>query len=930
MNLSGNCFKITRSVSHGRATLGLVRILKPALRLAVSAIILFAVASLVPAASAGTNVDSLKCEYLANPLGIDVLQPRLSWVLHSPERGQKQTAYQVLVASSPELLQQNQGDLWDSGKVASEQSIHVEYAGKPLASYQGCEWKVRVWDKDGQPSDWSQPARWTMGVLEPNGWYGKWLGYTKKYDRETGWSQTSPSPVFRTTFHLSRPVKSATVSIAGLGYYELHLNGDKVGDHVLDPAFTRYDRRVLYVTYDVTDRLQQGKNAIGVMLGNGWYNSHTRCVWDFDQAPWRDQPKVLLQLRVVLADGSVEFLVSNESWRATTGPMVLDGIRNGHVYDARLEMPGWDTAAFDDSAWAKPAIVSAPKGTLRAQMLPPIKVTETITPVKFTETKPGVWLFDMGQNMAGWAQLRVAGPAGSTVTMRYSERVSPDGAIDRREIDKFVKSGPFQSDVYILKGQGAEVWEPKFSYHGFRWVEVTGLPSPPTAETLRGRVVHTSFQRVGNFECSNELLNTIQRLTGWSYRSNFHGYPTDCPHREKNGWTGDAHLAAEQAMYSFENSAAYTKWMNDLYDEQQEDGNLPGIVPTSGWGYKWGNGPAWDSAYVLIPWYLYQYRGDQRILATHYERLKRYVDFLTSKSKDHLVQHGLGDWVPAKTKTPEIVTSSGYYYVDTLIVSKIAALLGKQDDARRYGELAEQIRQSFHRTLYKGDGIYANGSQTALSCALYQGLAPADVKSQVAAKLAANVESQAGHLDTGILGAKYLLRALSDNGRTDLAYTIACQTTPPSYGDWIRRGATTLWEDWGDGSSRNHIMFGDISAWFYQYLAGIQVDAEQPGFKHIVIRPRPVGDLTWARAKTESMYGTVSSSWRKEKERFTLEVKIPVGATATVYVPLAGRAEDVTESGKPAARAAGVNCLRVEDTAAVFDVSAGQYMFVSQ
>lgn len=892
-----------------------------------SALVLSLLVSTV--ARAEVQVAKLRCEYLVNPLGIDVLKPRLSWTLDSSERAQKQTAYQMLVASSPELLAKDQGDLWDSGRVASEQSVHVEYAGRPLTSHQACWWKVRAWDKNEQPSAWSPTAQWSMGILEPSGWTGKWIGYTKPFEMPNDWLQKAPSPVFRKSFELSQPVKSATVSIAGLGFYELHLNGAKVGDHVLDPGFTRYDKRVLYVTYDVTDQLKQGKNGLGVMLGNGWYNTFTRCAWDFKNAPWIDQPRLLLQLRVVLADGSVQTIVTDESWRANTGPMVLDAIRNGQVYDARREMPGWDTGSFDDSSWAAPTMVAGPKGMLRAQMAPAIKVTETIKPVAMRQTHPGVWLFDMGQNLAGWARLRVKGPAGTVISMRYSERLD-SGLPDRHNIEPYVFSGPFQNDIYVLKGDGEEVWESKFAYHGFRWVQVSGLPEKPTADTIVAQVVHTAFDRIGSFECSHDLLNKIQKLTLWSYRGNFHSIPTDCPHREKNGWTGDAQLAAEQAMYNFENAAGYTKWLDDLYDEQQPDGNLPGIVPTSGWGYAWGNGPAWDSAYVLIPWYLYQYRGDQRILATHYERLRLYVDFMTAKATDHLVKHGLGDWVPVKTRTPEIVTSSGYYYIDTLIVSKIAAMLGKTDDAQRYGQLAEAIRQSFNKKLYQGDGIYANGSQTALSCALYQGLVPAGEQAAVMAKLAANVEAADYHLDTGILGAKYLFRTLSEHGRHDLAYRIACQTTAPSYGDWIRRDATTLWEDWGDGSSRNHIMFGDISAWFYQYLAGIQIDPAQPGFKHIVIRPRPTGDLTWVRAKTESPYGPVSSSWRKEGDALTLKVTVPVNTTATVYLPLQHGIDAVTESGKPVQQSDTVKFLRTEADCGVLEVPSGEYTFVSR
>ena len=433
----------------------------------------------------------------------------------------------------------------------------------------------------------------------------------------------------------------------------------------------------------------------------------------------------------------------------------------------------------------------------------------------------------------------------------------------------------------------------------------------------------------GSFECSNELLNKIQQATLWSYRSNFVGIPTDCPHREKNGWTGDAHLAAEQAMYNFDNVAGYEKWMNDLKDEQRESGELPGIVPTSGWGYEWGNGPAWDSAYVLIPWYLYRYYGDARVLADHYDRMKRYVDYLTRRSKDHIVNIGLGDWVPAKTETPVPVTSTGYYYVDAVIVSRTARLLGHEDDAKKYARLAEAIRTAFNKTFCPKPGVVANSSQTALSCALYQGLARPDHKEPILAALVADVDRKAGHLDTGILGAKYLLHALTDNGRTDVAYRIATQTTKPSYGDWIARGATTLWEDWGDGSSRNHIMFGDISAWFYQTLAGLNLDPEVPAFKRFIVRPRPVGDLRWVRAKHESPYGLIAVSWKRNDAAFSLEVTVPPSTTAVVYVP-AKSADTVREGGQPAAQAPGVKFLRHDDGAAVFEVGSGTYAFSAQ
>ncbi|HNU28524.1 MAG TPA: family 78 glycoside hydrolase catalytic domain, partial [Sedimentisphaerales bacterium] len=664
------------------------------------------------------RVTDLTCEHMRSPLGVDVAEPRLSWKLQSPWRGQKQTAYQILVATDKSLLADNRADLWDTGKVTSDQSILIRYAGRPLTSRVVCYWKVRAWDKDDQPSPFSEVAMWDMGLLKPEDWKAQWISAPGSDDDKS----PKPAPLFRKSFVLTKRPVSARVYICGLGYHELRLNGEKVGDHVLDPAFTRYDRRALYVVHDVTKQLRKGFNALGVILGNGWYNMHTRAVWDFDKAPWRDRPVLRCQLEMTFDDGSTRVIASDATWRVSTGPIVFDSIRNGEIYDARLEKADWDDPGCDDSNWPLAQIDSGPKGELRAQLMPPIQVTDTLKSAKLTEPKPGVYVFDIGQNLAGWARLKVSGPTGTEVVIRYGERLNKDGTLDQKDIGQHIKTGKAQTDTYILKGQGTEVWEPRFVYHGFQYVEVTGLPGKPSLDTIEARVVHTAFDKAGSFECSNDLFNRIQRNTLWSYVSNFVGYPTDCPHREKNGWTGDAHLAAETGLYNFDSAAAYAKWMNDFKDEQRDSGELPGIVPTSGWGYAWGNGPAWDSAYVLIPWYLYEYEGDAQVLADQYNRLQRYVDYLTSKAQNHIVSIGLGDWVPAKSKTPEKVTSTGYYYCDALIVSKTAAMLGKTEDARKYGDLALKIRDAFNREFFQKDtGLYDGGTQTAMSCALYHG-----------------------------------------------------------------------------------------------------------------------------------------------------------------------------------------------------------------
>jgi len=704
----------------------------------------------------------------------------------------------------------------------------------------------------------------------------------------------------------------------------MRLNGAKVGDHELDPAFTRYDRRVLYTTYDVTDQIKEGPNVLGVMLGHGWYDMHTRATWDFDRAPWRAEPALLCQLNIQYADGSTETVATDASWQASPGPIYFDSIRNGERYDARLEKPGWDTAGYNEN-WPAAAVVEGPAGKLAAQMMPPARITKTIEPVSIDEVSPGIWRFDMGQNLSGKAELHVSGAAGTKITLKYRELLKDDGTLDHRNA-VYVFSGDFQTDTYILKGEGTEVWSPRFVYHGYRYVQVEGLPNPPTEDTLRAQVVHTDFETAGEFECSNKLLNRIQQNARWSYVGNYMGYPTDCPHREKNGWSGDAHLAAEMGLMNFHTGAAYTKWLDDFADEQNEAGEYAAIIPTCGWGY--GIGPSWDCAYVLIPWYVYQYRGDTRILETHYDNLKRYVELLSTKAGNYMVDYGLGDWCPplgdsSSHKSPRILTSTAYYYKDTDLLARMANVLGKSEDAAKYSALADNIKQAFNERLYDAEtGLYAGDTQTSQACALYQGLATD--RDKVFGQLLTQIEAADGHLDCGILGTKYLMRVLSDFGHTDVAYGIATKTTFPSWGHWLEQGATTLWERWDGDGSQNHIMFGDVSAWFYAALAGIAPDAEAPGFKRIIMHPRPVPGLTWARAWHNSPYGRIASHWQWENGQYRHEIVVPVNASALVYVPDTGA---VTEHRRPVAEAEGVDEQAGIEGYRVFEVTSGGYVF---
>ena len=729
----------------------------------------------------------------------------------------------------------------------------------------------------------------------PVAWQAQWIG--RPAACLVNWQgAVLPAPLFRRELELAAPVREARASICGLGYYELYLNGIKVGDHVLDPTVTQYDRRVRYVTYDVTDLLEQGTNAVGVMLGNGWYNCHTPDVWHFDKASWRDYPKMICQLEVTLDDGRQTVVCSGPDWKVGDGPIRFDGLRNGETYDARCERLGWDRPGFDDSEWQHAAVVAEPGGVLELQVSPACKVVETITPVSMQEVRPGVVVYDLGQNIAGWAQLRANGSAGTEVTLRYAERLAEDGGIDQGNIDRLIKGGDCQTDRYILKGGEEEIWEPRFTYHGFQYVQVSGLPGEPTLDALRGRVVQTAFDQIGTFECSDDEVNRLQQCTLWAYRGNFVGIPTDCPHREKNGWTGDAQLAAETGLLNFDAAAAYLQWIETVVDTQRPSGQLPGIVPSAGWGYNWGSGPAWDSALLLIPWYIYLYTGDRTAIEQHYDSMKRYVDFCSRMATGHILSFGLGDWchVDSERMAPPALTSTGYYYCDVRLLATFADLSDRSADCVRYSDLASEIRDAFSRRFYQGDGIYAGGEQTALACAVYQELVEDTERDAVVAKLVAAVKANGCRPDFGILGAKYIPRVLAENGHVELAYRLITQPGYPGWVHWLQQGATTLWESWNGESSRNHIMFGDISAWMYQYLAGVTPDASSPGFKHVAIRPQPVSALDWVRATHRSPHGPIRSAWKRTDSGLELEIDLPPGTTGRLHLPT-DRPEAVVE-----------------------------------
>lgn len=841
------------------------------------------------------SIEQLTIEYLTNPVGIDVPSPRFSWQIKSKVKDFTQSAYQILVASSPEKLN-DEADILNTGRINSDQSVLVSCNGISVASAQRYYWKVRVWDNKGNSASSTERAFWEMGLLGKSDWKAKWISAPKVYDwqkfvsarklliTEGEEESPSPAPEFRKSFNVGKEILKARLYISGVGYNIPFLNGRKVGDHVLDPAFTRYDKTVLYSTFDVTSRLHMGENVLGAILGNGWYNMTTRAVWGFDHAVWRNDPALRAQLEITFKDGSSQTISSDKSWKVAPGPILFNSIRQGEFFDARKENTGWNLPGFNDEKWYLPVEVNGPSGIMKAQMVQPIRITRKLIPQRYSEPKPGVYVFDLGRDIAGFVNLKIKAPVGTQITFKYAERLNEDGTVNQKDIAQHIAGGIVQTDKYICSGQGLETWHPSFVYHGFQYIEVSGLLTKPEEGTITALVIHTDFDSAGSFECSNNLFNQIQNNALVSYQSNFMGYPTDCPQREKNGWTGDAHLAAEMGLYNFKAQNGYLKWLNDIADEQRVSGELSAIVPSSGWGYFWGNGPAWDNAMVLIPWYLYEYNGDSRVLKLMYPHIRKYVDYLTSRSDNYIISFGLGDWAPAHAKTPVEITSTAYYYVDAMLLSKMAGILGNKEDQKKYANLAVVIRDAFNKQYYKGNGIYGTGTQTALSCAIYQGLCGENLSNTIASLFAA-VKKAKHHLDCGILGTKYLLHALSDNGYTGEAYKIVNQQTFPGWGYWIKQGATTLWEQWDGSESHNHIMFGDVSAWFYRSIAGIAPDISLPGFKHIIFTPSFSSDLTWVNASHESLYGNIVSSWKRKGVQIYYTLCIPPNSTGEVLLP---------------------------------------------
>ncbi len=1072
-----------------------------------AATVILAALTFVPGVkgAAGFLPADLRCESLRDPRGIDAACPRFSWVLEPSSRrarGQAQTAYRIMVAGSLRALEAGKGDLWDSGPVGSDQTIQIRYAGSELQSGREYFWRVRAWDEAGKASKWSQPARFSMGLLQPEDWRAKWIGRDEKrteaklqgtdwiwfpegrpesaapvgtrwfrrvftlesarpvkaahwlvtgdnqftvfvngteagsggnfkavtdvnvrdmlrpgknllaaqvknvgnepnpagflgllrvefdqgepvvvttddtwrtsaeelpdwqkpgYDDSTWLQARKLGPVgmepwgevaapedrrlaarwLRKEFPVEREISRATVYMSGLGLSELYLNGKRVGNDVLSPGLTEYNKRVFYVTHEVTGLLRRGPNAIGVVLGNGRFYAPRR------QSPTdtRDYgyPKLLLQLRVQFADGTESIVVSDETWKLSTdGPIRANNEYDGEEYDARKEFIGWANAGFDDSAWSGADLVAAPGGVLAAQMTEPIRVTQVLKPVALTQPRPGVSIFDMGQNMVGWCRLSVSGPAGLTVSLRHAETLKPDGTLYLDNI-----RGAKVTDTYTLKGRGRETYEPRFTYHGFRYVELTGFPGKPDLSAIEGKVVHDDLESAGGFVCSQPLLNRIYTNVLWGVQGNYRSIPTDCPQRdERQGWLGDRSAESKGETYLFNTATLYAKWLQDMADAQRESGSVPDVCP-SYWPI-YSDNVTWPSSTVIIPGALYRQFGDRQVVETHYESARKWMEYMGGFITNGIISRdSYGDWcVPPedpklihsndpKRKTDRALLATAYFYWDARLMAEYAGLLRKSEDVERFNRLAESLKAAFNQRFWNEQaGYYDNGSQTSCVLPLAFNLVAERDRARLFQHLVSKIadESQ-GHVGTGLIGGQWLMQVLTANGRPDLAYQIATRSTYPGWGYMVSKDATTIWELWnGDTAdpamnSGNHVMLvGDLVTWLYEDLGGIRPDASRPAFQRILMNPQPVGDLRFVRASHRSPCGNVESEWTRDAAKFRWRIVLPPNTSAVVGVPCQPGAK-VWESGKPAAQAKGIRWLRDEGDRAFFEIGSGQYRF---
>ena len=888
------------------------------------------------------TVGGLRVEYLTNPIGIDVVQPRLSWRLASTERNTMQAAYQLQVGTSESSLTRGANLLWDSGKITSDASIFVDYAGPPTVSRTRYYWRVRVWDASGRASQWSPVAFWETGLLQLPDWTAQWIGPPPNPSD----SLPSPSPLLRRAFRIDDRVRSARLYVTSLGLYEVYLNGQRVGDQLFTPGWTSYRRRLQYQTYDVTPLLRPGANVVGAMLGDGWYRGH---LGFFGQRNLYGRRLALrAQLEIRYESGRTERIVSDTGWKITAGPVLASDIYGGETYDARRgrELSGWSSAPYDDREWAAVALVDPPPSALVASLSPPVRRVRELRPADIRRAPSGETIFDLGQNFTGWARLSVRGPAGTTVTLRFGEVLDREGNLYTANL-----RAAAQTDRYTLSGNGREVYEPHFTFHGFRYVAVAGLPAAPDSATITGIAVSSDLAQTGSLVTSDSLLNQLQRNIVWGQRSNFLDVPTDCPQRdERLGWTGDAQVFARTAAFNMDVSGFFAKWLSDVAADQDPSGSVPWVIPNplGGDSTRFAGTAGWSDVAVIVPWTMYLTYGDRRLLERQYPSMRAWIDYARRRAGTELIWRPgwqFGDWLALHSDDPSYpgattgtdLIATAFLAHSTDLVSRTAAILGRAADAAVYRARFNAIREAFNREFVSRTGRVGENTQTAYALAIAFDLLPDSLVPAAAARLAQDVESRDHHLTTGFLGTPYLLHVLGTTGHMGTAFQLLMQRTYPSWLYPITRGATTMWERW-DGirpdssfedpgmNSFNHYAFGAVGDWMYQNVGGIDVDPAAPGYRRSRIAPRPGAGLTSASASLETAYGTLQSAWRVEGQRFVLEVTVPANTSAEVTL-WDTRLDAVREGGFPLNARDGVRGARQRGNDVIVDVGSGRYSF---
>ncbi len=892
------------------------------------------------------HITNLRCEYLINPSGVQSMHPKLSWQIVSGHRNVMQSAYRMIVADNKAAIQKGIGNIWDTKKVTSDQSIQVLYDGPTLQSAKTYYWKLMLWDNQQAPIPWSRVATWQMGLLNRADWAAaQWIAYDAMPDSmrlrpATSESKRAPIkdilPLIRKNFTIKNALKKATVFIAGLGHFDLSINGKKAGDHFLDAGWVNYDKEALYVTFDITDQLKMGRNAIGVMLGNGFYfipgdrYRKLQLAYGF--------PKMICRVLLEYTNGESENIISDDSWKTVHGPITFSSIYGGEDYNATMEQPGWNTAAFNDASWKNVVTTDGPP-VLSSQTATPIKIFDNFNSINVTQPKPGIWVYDLGQNASGIPHITVTGKRGATIRLKPAELLDKNGMVTTQPIGT-----PVYFD-YTLKGKGTETWQPQFMYYGFRYVQVEGgVPAGetnilklPTIVTVKSLHTRNAAERVGEFSCSKDLFNKTDVLIDWAIKSNMSSVLTDCPHREKLGWLEEAHLVGPSIRYNYDVAPLCRKVVHDMMAAQTADGLVPDIAPEYAvFGGPFRDSPEWGSNSIIMPWYMYEWYGDKQLLEEAYPMMQHYINYLQSKSKNNILTHGLGDWYDIGPKepgpsqlTPHGITPTAMFYYDLNIISKVAMLLGKPSDAAGYDQLATAVQTAYNRSFFnETTKQYGRGSQTANAISVYMNLVEPQYKDSVVANIVKELRSRNNSLSAGDIGYRYLLRVLDDNNHSDVIYDMNNNSEVPGYGYQLKRGATALTESWQayENASNNHMMLGHLKEWFFSGLAGIRPSKNAVACKEIDIRPQPAGDVSSAKANYNSPYGMIRSEWKKSNGLFELNVEIPANTTATIYLPAMEKA-GITESGKAITNKINSKAIKYENGQAVIKIGSGKYNF---